>query len=1107
MSITLTDQSGRTQIETELDAQLFVQAGAGSGKTHALVSRICALVRRGESLSGIAAITFTEKAAAELRERVRATLENPATELHPDLRERALNELDTAPIGTIHSFATRILSENPIDAGLPPLIEVADALRSRIAFGRRWASARAALFADEQASAALQVLLALGATITQIEAVALGLDSAWDRLDPTPLAEQDLPVMPELDLVPVLNTLTHVLEQAEFCTNPSEDKLYPKMAELRAWRQALVQAKDADDLAAQFDLLTKPPFKNIHVGTAKNWSIDLAALKAELKTLKDETVPQTVSRVVAPAIRRVTAVLGAVLVAEARARQNSGQLEFHDLLVHCRDLLAGVHEDDVKARIHAKYPRIMLDEFQDTDPLQAEIALRIATERAQRQTGSRSELAQPGGSLFMVGDPKQSIYRFRRADIATYLKQQQRSLAANAESVVSLTTNFRSTQPVLDWINHVFAALIVEQLDVQPFYQALDVDPARPAWQESYGPAVTVLGAGEAGLAAAAEMNAAEKRERESADIAAIIQAATATDGTGWTKQAGNRDDFALAPVELQDICILIPTRTSLPALESALDRAGIEYLAEASALVYSTQEVHDLVLVLRAIANTADEAALVLALRTPLFGVGDDDLLVWKHAEGRWSLWVDTPESLSRAGEPAHPVSLALTYLHNLHRDLATSSPADLLTRLIMDRRVLEATTDGPRYRDIWRRLRFVVDQAEAWSEATQGSLRDYVVWADSQQVDNARVNESVVPETGVNAVRITTVHASKGREFPVVILAGSSGGSNNGSDNVLFTPDGQAEVRFVTGLETAGFAALNTSEKQFIEAERLRLLYVACTRAESHLVVSLYQGNKSSAGALLAGAHDPLMSTGFEAAEALPTAAGHRAATVGPVPDWPAWLLDRAHWQATSRHPASVSVSSLAKAGTDAPQLPPFTLRFVQPDPTTPALPTFAGAGAEHGTRLGSAVHKLLELSDITVGPDFSALAVDIAHEFDLADSSTLEALARSAIDAEPVARAAGREHWLELPFAAALDARQAQGTVFESIADLVYREDDDSLVIVDFKTNIGLSAEQMDAYWHQLASYADFIHRATGQTVSEVVLVFCRSDPAQVFRRAAV
>ncbi|TFD91223.1 PD-(D/E)XK nuclease family protein [Cryobacterium serini] len=117
------------------------------------------------------------------------------------------------------------------------------------------------------------------------------------------------------------------------------------------------------------------------------------------------------------------------------------------------------------------------------------------------------------------------------------------------------------------------------------------------------------------------------------------------------------------------------------------------------------------------------------------------------------------------------------------------------------------------------------------------------------------------------------------------------------------------------------------------------------------------------------------------------------------------------------------------------------------------------------------------------------------------------TLEALARSAIGSEPGARAPGREHWRELLFAAALDARQTQSTVFEDIADLVYREDDDSLVIVDFKTNIGLSAEQMDAYWHQLSTYADFIHRATCQTVSELALVFCRSDPAQAFPRVAV
>ncbi|MBA4102498.1 MAG: ATP-dependent DNA helicase, partial [Arthrobacter sp.] len=188
----LTDQTDRTLIEQELEANIFVEAGAGSGKTHELVERICAMVDAGVELKNVAAVTFTEKAAGELRERVRRRL----TDASPTyLRQRALDQLDTAPIGTIHSFAARIISEHPIEAGVPPLITVVDELRSQIAFTRRWEDARQKLFADASLDDALRILLAVGVSVDHLQNVAADLDANWDRLESHPPRRRHIPAV------------------------------------------------------------------------------------------------------------------------------------------------------------------------------------------------------------------------------------------------------------------------------------------------------------------------------------------------------------------------------------------------------------------------------------------------------------------------------------------------------------------------------------------------------------------------------------------------------------------------------------------------------------------------------------------------------------------------------------------------------------------------------------------------------------------------------------------------------------------------------------------------------------------------------------------------
>lgn len=778
----LTDQIDRTLIEKDLDANIFVEAGAGSGKTHELVERICAMVDAGVELRSVAAITFTEKAAGELRERVRGQLDDAGP---TDLRRRALDQLDTAPIGTIHSFAARIISEHPIEAGVPPLITVVDELRSRIAFTRRWEAARQKLFTDPSIKDALRILLAVGVSLDHLQNVASDLDSNWDRLESHPPQRRHIPAV---ELGPLLRQTSEVLAHADHCTDPA-DKLLTAFEHIKSWHGRLAEA-ETGELGLVLELLHAVPTKGFGGGQKGNWSVNVAEVRSSCKDLADQAIALRNS-FVQPAVETVTAAMAEVLLEAARERQHSGELEYHDLLIHARDLLVGENKHAVHEALHNRYRCIMLDEFQDTDPVQAELATRIAADEVCGPEGWE-QLRVPPGRLFTVGDPKQSIYRFRRADIATYLAAQQRFSTDPSSSIASLQTNFRSTGTLLDWINGTFGHLIVPSGTIQPEYRPLTPDPQRPDWNNEHGPAVAVIGRAGAQAGESGKVTADAMRRQEAADVAAAIRIATGTAGLpGWQKQSKRKGEFRPSPIELKDICILIPTRTALAALEDALDDAGIEYRAEASSLVYSTQEVTDLLLAMRAISNTADEAALVLSLRSAMFGCGDDELFEWKQAGGWWTIFSDVPDALRDS-----TVAQSLKYLAALCREIEVLTPAEIMERLVTDRRMLEAAIDAPRYRDVWRRLRFVVDQARAWTEATHGGLRDYLVWAAAQQEENSRVKEAVVPETDVQAVRIMTIHASKGLEFPMVILAGTGSGPNNQKAPALWDQDSQVQV-----------------------------------------------------------------------------------------------------------------------------------------------------------------------------------------------------------------------------------------------------------------------------------------------------------------------
>jgi ATP-dependent exoDNAse (exonuclease V) beta subunit len=1126
------DQAARDRIHHRLDETLFVQAGAGSGKTRALVERIVSLVTTGTAgLDSLAAITFTEKAAAELRDRVRRRLDTE--------RERAagrgddaavqrctaaLGDLDSAAIGTLHSYARRLLSEHPIEAGLPPRIEVLDDVASAVAFDDRWALFLDQLLADPAVERPLLLATAAGVRTAHLRLIALAFNQNWDLVhDHAPAEAAEVGPWHD-ELLALLDDIDAACAERHHCCD-DDDKLVTQLAELDLWAR---RVRDASDELTRLALLGpgsgRPrPSAN---GRKDNWpAYDVAELKERYNGLGPR-IERLRGRVVDQAVRQLAVELRRFTLDAAAERRTAGELEFHDLLVLARQMLRDPdHGPAVRAALHQRYRHLLIDEFQDTDPIQVELAVLIAGEANGASAAAPaqwSEVETRDGHLFFVGDPKQSIYRFRRADISLFLQVAERFGAGDRS--LSLTTNFRTGRTIIDLVNAVFAELIHEQrhgdLPSQPAYEAFTAVRA----DAPHGPPAVVLGA----EAHDDKPNAAEVRRRESADVAAAI---TRIVDEGWPVDRsphGPVPDWQ--PARAGDITILVPTRTSLPALEDALVAAGISYRAESASLVYASRLVRDLLLTLQSIDDPSDELATVAALRSPLFACGDDD--VYRFHRGHGGSF-DHTRPLPGSVAADDPVAGGLAYLHDMHRARRWLSPSELADQVVRERRVLELGEAEGRARDLWRRVRFVLDQARAWTDATNGTLRQYLAWVRQQTAEGSRVSEAVLPETDDDAVRIMTVHAAKGLEFPVTVVAGLSTQPQNrrAGAEVVWPPGQECIIRIGQTVRTEAFDAWKPIDEQMSHDERIRLLYVACTRAQDHLVVSLHRKVRPAPDddSRLTSAELLTKALGDRLAD-MPTIAGDPASVPdGPDTDAAGAGDDEATRAATDD---AVSAGGAAGAAGEPDDLLPFeewrrqrdTALAASARPRTVAATALTAEGtpdavADHGlhkrprdldlppwqkgrygSAIGRAVHGVMQTVDLGTGRGVAeAVAAQAAAEGVIGHEARVRALVDAALASPTVRQAATSRHWRELYVGVPLGGDRT----VEGYIDLLYRRPDGLVVIVDYKTGpAGLDADLdplVARYRAQGASYALAVADATGETVVDVIFVFLTPEGA--------
>ncbi len=1066
------DRAAREALENDLSRSFFVKAGAGTGKTTALVRRILAVVRAGGSLERTVAITFTKKAASEMKDRLRGELLRLVSAAQDEgaarLFARALAEVDAAPIQTIHSFAQSLLARYPIEAGLPPILQVEEETDFDDALDRWWLGASERLLARPELREAWLALFDLGV------GAEFGRDlAAFCLLNHPEHGEYRVPEseVPEA-LARVREAATDLLRAWE-AARPHLKKPYPDFErDLESLR--LYLALLPDDPSPLPDRPPKLNLSGISAAVKSVWPSDRS-----IKDMRDELEAALSALDRAARWRDVLPVVRAVL-AEARewrrARLSQGRLTFQDLLSEAVRLLR--NRPDVLDRVRESFDRLFVDEFQDTDPLQVEMIALIAGElpaTAAWEDNLRS--AKPGRLLF-VGDAKQSIYAFRGAEVGLFQRVQA---VFDPSEVLALTTNFRIAQSTLDWINAVFPGVLCAS-DPIP-YEPIACGRTETAGDEPrlfrFGEPVQAQadpeGADRLGLPEGTQ-GASRLRRAEARWVARCI--ATAVAEGHPVRDRGQEP----RPVRYGDIAVLMPSRTIEAALLREFDAHGVPYRVESQTAMFASQEFRELALFLRAVDDPTDEVALVGTLRGPCFALTDRELLdfVSEHPDA----WRTAPT------DAAGPVGDALRELAAFRAEVRGLDASEVLTAAAGRFEWIASYARSPRPRESWNRLWTLIAMARSRAERGQGALRSFVAYLETQAQESARVSEPIGAELDDDAVRVLTIHAAKGLEFPMVALVGMGVRPRTVRDRFAWDSEGRLVVSWGKSLCSPGVAEALIALQTAYDLEKKRLLYVAATRTMGPLLIGLACRQKQCSMA-------ELLHQAAESAQRLPAlwVPGRPVvarATVRELSDEERdealARLDRLRTEAT--RPVLASPTSISKA-----------MLGEGPGATEGDFPeepyVWADRRAKAATSEGLAVHAALEL--YRPGCDLDQLVREACLAEGVEDPAEVRRMVRAGLE-DPEIRAAldgEAQSWREAFLSAWIE-----GWLVEGYMDLLVRRDDGELVVLDYKTDRVDTPERLqNSMRHhriQGACYAMMLEETVGRRPVRVAFRFLRPDP---------
>jgi ATP-dependent helicase/nuclease subunit A len=830
---TLTDQqAGALDVA---DASVALSAGAGCGKTLVLTRRFLRCLEPPERrpLRSIVALTFTEKAARELRDRVRRACRERLERGEDAAYWRAVQRgLEAAPIGTFHAFCGALLRRFPVEARVEPGFRVLeesiapslrdDALARLV---RRWLAEGDADFR------ALAVEFGLGTVrqaITDLVAERGGHDyAAWAARDVAAILETWERHWEENARPRILARLEPVARRVLDLV-ASHPCAHPVMADRIAWLRDHLPAVAA---AARPEALLPDIRENARVqggGTAKHWP-DPAVFErvkdalADLRKACDGClealdVDRAASALAAEHGLRFARLAAQAVEAFDGAKRDEGLLDFNDLIVKARDLLRDgpLH---VREQLRAEYGVILVDEFQDTDPLQAEIVALLAG----------PDLAR--GRVFLVGDTKQSIYGFRGARPELFDRHRD---AFPESGRRALTENFRSGPGIIHFVN----ALFCEHFEGR--HHRLEARRERHA--PAATPAVEFVWAAET-PPEGQKPDADAKRRAEARWLAHRLRQRI---DAGW--EVWDREADAPRHAHAGDVVFLLRSLNDSASYENALVEAGFDYYLVGGAAFFAQQEVLDLINVLTAVEDPSDELSLAAALRSPFFGLSDAALywLVHARADG-------LPAALAGCESNAHlaPVdrARALRAARLLHgwREAKDRVPIAALLDRALDESGYEAALIaehlGPRKRANCRKL---VRMARAFDAEGRYTLADFVARLRADLRKPPREGEAATTDEAGEAVRIMSIHQAKGLEFPIVVVPDLDRRTppprgrvacHEALGPVVRPPEDREDGSRGDGL---GWACLRAVERHEEEQEAYRLLYVAATRARDALVLS---------------------------------------------------------------------------------------------------------------------------------------------------------------------------------------------------------------------------------------------------------------------------
>ncbi|MDA0739558.1 MAG: UvrD-helicase domain-containing protein [Nitrospirae bacterium] len=846
MNQPLADQDVRARAATAADVNIVVTAGAGTGKTTLLLDRLTHLLFRSRnrvSLSQIMALTFTNKAASEMKVRLRqrllamqeivrrlpSSVESSSYEakIIQDLQsmygltddhvasvaEATLQDLERAHIETIHSFAAYILRLFPVEAGVDPSFHGDDGSHFAVHFQREWSQ----WLDGELASAAphrecwrdLLQLVSLDDVQTFARAV---MDELVPSRSLANISNTSIPSGIIQKWIVSLLASARELRQA----HPKDQKLETMLDDAIDHLDAIVQGTQPETHDRDRLLNRSMPAQT------KSWtSEDYERARSIMK------VAQASQQAIPPVFREWLSLLFPFVEGCQQSFLRDGWVSFNGLLAKARDLL----RDSPRARreIKQQFHAILVDEFQDTDPVQYELILYLAEELI-REAPTWSQVLLEPGKLFIVGDPKQSIYAFRRADIEAYDSVIHDLVLGQATGGEQLTmrSNFRSHAGVLNPVNACcrewFPAEAIK--GVQPRYEDLLAVDSESVPSADEGVQVRLV-----------------RSREEVVDTDAASQAEAQELARWLAEDVFDQQQLCVkgqsVPIQPRHVAMLFRTLTHLRVYVDALRQYGIPYVTEGEKHFYERQEIIDCINLLRVLADPYDRVALVGVLRSPVGGCSDDVVAKFIQA-GHLDDWHRKPLPSD--------TPLMFSVLPDLRRDMFRRPVAEALDLMFQSTPVLELTAASMDGEQAVANVRKLQEIAQALAQESGAGFRGVVnnltqwLYDPPPEAESSLVDGEPDAQESAGAVRLMSIHKAKGLEFPMVILAGLHRGADPRTKSIWVDHDWLTDC---LGMRLGPYYSLEgvfleTKMNVRQEAEKIRLLYVAMTRAQHRLVLS---------------------------------------------------------------------------------------------------------------------------------------------------------------------------------------------------------------------------------------------------------------------------